>query len=108
MINYNKNKNMNNEDWGFYVDIEKEICEDRPKQNNLKPKELMYATDYYDYYDYYDDYNGICQEDYREDYREDYEHKYKPINHNITNMLIKVSSTTLATIGITYLLFCVL
>lgn len=93
-----------NEDWGFYIDIEKEICEDKTKQNNLKPTQLMYATDYYDYYD---DYHGVFNEDYREDYYEDY-YDHKPINHNITNMLIKVSSTTLATIGLTYLLFCVL
>lgn len=101
MSNYNMN-----EDWGFYIDIEKEICEDKTKQNNLKQRQLMYATDYYDYYE---DCHGICYEDYREDYRQKYsEEKPKPLNHNITNMLIRVSSTTLATIGLTYLLFCVL
>jgi hypothetical protein len=89
-----------NEDWGFYIDIEKDICEDSYKQNNFKPKQLMFATDYYDYYDDYDD---VFNEKYKGDY-----YDTKPINHNITNILIKVSSTTLATIGITYFLLCVL
>ncbi len=93
-----------NEDWGFYIDIEKEICEDSYKQNNFKPKQLMLSSDYYDYYD---DYHGVFDEDYRGDYYDDY-YDPKPINNKITNMLIKVSSTTLATIGLTYLLLYVL
>jgi hypothetical protein len=88
-----------NEDWGFYVDIEKENCVDSFKEKNIKPKQLILPTDYYDYYD-----------EYHQDYCEDYYKEYKsiPINHNVTNLLIKLSSTTLATIGLTYLLFCIL
>ena len=80
------------QDWGFYVDIEEEYTKSVPlKQEN----HIIHMNDYYDYYD----------SDYAENYIEKYD--YIP-EKKITNILIKVSSTTLATIGITYIVFCLL
>jgi hypothetical protein len=86
---------INEDTWGFYVDIEKENNDENTckkyEKIKYKPIHVTYDNDYYDYY--YDEYD---------------EYESKPINKNMTNLLIKVSSTTLATIGITYFLLCVL
>ena len=78
--------------WGFYVDIEKE------KEEEYNPPSIpnIYSPDYY-----YDDYH--------EDYYEHHSY-YEPKKRDtsMANLLIKVSSTTLVTIGVTYLLLCVL
>ena len=71
--------------WGFYVDIEKENNDENIiKLHEKKYYKLTYLSDY-------------C-----------YEYESRPIDQNVTNLLIKVSSTTLATIGLTYLLICLL
>lgn len=73
--------------WGFYVDIEKNNVENifKPCEKiQYQPNDLTYASDYY----------------------EEYEPKH--IDRDIANLLIKFSSTTLATIGLTYLIFCIL
>ena len=79
--------------WGFYVDIEKEKEEE---EYNTPSIPNIYSPDYY-----YDDYH----EDYYE-HHSYYEPKKK--DTSMANLLIKVSSTTLVTIGVTYLLLCVL
>jgi hypothetical protein len=85
------------ETWGFYVDIEKDEQEQEYKNPPIKNvNQNIYTPDYY-----YDDYH----EDYYE-HHSYYEPKKK--DTSMANLLIKVSSTTLATIGITYLLLCVL
>lgn len=97
MNQYSSIIDINEDTWGFYVDIEKD------EKIKYKPKYLTYDNDYYDYYyEKYDEYN-----EYNE-YNENNEYKPKSINKNITNLLIRVSSTTLVTIGISYLLFCIL
>ena len=85
---------INEDTWGFYVDIEKEnIYENTCK----KYEKIKYQPNHLTYYDYY-----------YEKYDEYDEYEPKTINKNMTNLLIRVSSTTLATIGISYLLFCIL
>jgi hypothetical protein len=99
--NFYKRKEFD-DDWGFYVDIEEEYTKSVPlKQEYTKSvplkqeNHIIHMNDYYDYYD----------SDYAENYV--YEYDYIP-EKKITNILIKVSSTTLATIGITYIVFCLL
>jgi hypothetical protein len=68
-----------NDEWGFYIDLEEELSIPHSESKKLVDKKY---DDHYDYNEYY---------------------QYK-----VTNMLIKVSSTTLITIGLTYLVFCLL
>ena len=91
MNQYSSIIDINEDTWGFYVDIEKD------EKIKYQPKYLTYDNDYYDYY--YEKYNEYDEYD---------EYEPKSINKNITNLLIRVSSTTLATIGISYLLFYIL
>jgi len=73
--------------WGFYVDIEKEYNDENIFKLTNQSKDLKYASDYNDYYD---------------------EYERKHIDRNITNILIKISSTTFVTICLTYFIMCVL
>jgi hypothetical protein len=68
-----------NDEWGFYIDFEEEQSNPQSESNKFVDKK------YDDHYEY----NERAQ-------------------YKVTNMLIKVSSTTLLTIGLTYLVFCLL
>jgi hypothetical protein len=94
-------KDIYEDNWGFYVDIEAEnkpVYEKLIKIKKQPLTHLTYTNDYYDYY--YDSYN--------ESYYE-FDSMPPPINdEKVSNLLIKVSSTTLVTIGLTYLIFCII
>ena len=89
------NIDIHEETWGFYVDIENE-----KNDKKINTRQVRYYNDYdyneFDYYEYIYD-----------------EHKYdksktKPSNFHTTNILIKVSSTTLATMCLTYFILFML
>jgi len=91
---------VNNDEWGFYVDIEKTY--DSPP---IKKRPPIYLYDdaclnIYEYDEYvYDEYKNIY------DGSEDYDSRKINIdNKKVTYMLIKVTSTTFITIILTYII----
>ena len=120
-----KFNNVNDDEWGFYIDIEKDnsLVADNYSYTNIKDKpivkavfsdDLSYCIDIYnfgeetDYRNYHDNtiydecnlYNIICN------FLEYYKNKFN--TKNGTNLLIKVSSTTFATIALSYVLLAIL
>jgi len=76
-----------NDEWGFYIDIEEE--------NKYVSKVI-----------HHEEKSFIIDINYCYDYKEN--ESFDPLQKSIANMLIRVSSTTLATIGLTYLVFSLL
>ena len=87
---YSFNKNYLGNGWGFYIDLENlNPCE---INTDVKHFENEYYEDMYDEYEYYrkDETNLIKDET------------------NITNLIIRVSSTTFVTAALTYIILFVL
>lgn len=125
--------NTNDDDWGFYIDIEKDNSHNlRIVDNSLhrRPEKKIpdviipdssYCIDIYDfngktkynnnyYYDniYYDSMYDDSYNLYNNIYYvlEDYKNKFD--TKKVTNMIIKVSSTTFATIAVSCILLSIL
>lgn len=115
--------NKDNDDWGFYIDIED--VNSHNSLNSYLKKEIpdviipdsSYCIDIYDFgenSDYYDNYNDEYNDcnlydsvyDSVYDFLEYYKNKCN--TKKVTNMLIKVSSTTFATIALSYVLLVIL
>lgn len=114
-----KINNKDNDDWGFYIDIEDVNSYNsylKRKISDVIIPDSSYCIDIYDfgeksdYYDNYDDeyneYNdcNLCDSVYN--FLEYYKNKCN--TKKVTNMLIKVSSTTFATIALSYVLLAIL
>lgn len=117
-----------NDDWGFYIDIDEEYSHNyiKKKSHVIIPDSSYYIDiynfdeekDYYDdYYDnYYDNYCNDYHNDYCNDYCNLYSNLYNYLDYcrnklntkKATNILIKVSSTTFATLALSYLLLAIL
>jgi hypothetical protein len=106
VINNIKNEESSDfEGWGFYIDIENQnpIISNNYEKMREKYKLAKLSdvfTENCDEYDYYvDNYNYNVEFDYK--------------NNNISKrsfkgLIIKVSSTTIITVALTYIVFCVL
>jgi hypothetical protein len=96
-------------DWGFYVDIENiksRLLED--KKNNINHINNKNCINNYNSNNSENSENVIIQ--ITEEYDKKYDKKYNK-NYNIDNtknILIKVSSTTIITIALTYIIYFIL
>jgi hypothetical protein len=129
-----KFNNTNDGDWGFYVDIEKidsyvnsnNFTKTKNNLSIIKPRilpyvksvlsdDLSYSIDIYDYnndisYEKLYTFDGCennCNLYTNIWYTLEY-YKNKFTKKNITNLLIKVTSTTFATIALTYVVLTIL
>jgi len=116
-MNQMKFNNTNDDDWGFYIDIEN----GRSINNYLQRKipdviipDASYCINIYDfgeesdYGNYYDNtFNYECNLYTNIWYMLEY-YRNKLDSKKVTNMLIKVSSTTFATIALSYLILVIL
>jgi hypothetical protein len=116
-MNQTKINNTTDDDWGFYIDIENGKSINNYLQRKIPDviiPDASYCIDIHDfgqetdYRNYYDDtldyecnlYNTILN--ILEYYRNKLDSK------RVTNMLIKVSSTTFATIALSYMILAIL
>jgi len=100
----------NDDDWGFYIDIEKDNSHNYIKKKipDVTIPDTSYCIDIYEETDYYDDtiydncnlYDTICN------ILEYYKNKFN--TKKVTNIIIKVSSTTFATIALSYAILAIL
>jgi hypothetical protein len=115
--------NKDNDDWGFYVDIDEYYSHNslntyfKKKIPDVIIPDNSYCIDIYnfgeepDYYDCSDEIYNDCNL-YDNLYNSVYDfleyYKNKCNTKKATNMLIKVSSTTFATLALSYLLLAIL
>ena len=106
---YSFNKNYLGNGWGFYIDLE-----------NLNPGEINTDVKHFE-----NEFNNDFYNEYYEDMYDEYEYYTKDLNNdknetkdetniitkdkkNITNLIIRVSSTTFVTVALTYIILFVL
>jgi hypothetical protein len=108
-------------DWGFYIDIDIENMKTIPKNEDIirkKYKVIKYyeSNKYYnneniddiDEYDYYIKNYKSFDDDVSIDKSIDSNDHFNKINYDLVSDIFRVSSTTIITIAITYIVFCVL
>ena len=115
--------NKDNDDWGFYIDIDEDYLHNsldtyvKKKTPDVIIPDNSYCIDIYnfgeepDYYDCSDEIYNDCNL-YDNLYNSVYDfleyYKNKCNTKKATNMLIKVSSTTFATLALSYVLLAIL
>ena len=109
--------NRENEDWGFYIDIDEDYSHNslntyvKKKTPDVIIPDASYCIDIY-YFGEEPDYYDHCDETYDNLYNSVYDfleyYKNKCNTKKATNMLIKVSSTTFATIALSYVILAIL
>ena len=139
-MNQMKFNNINDDDWGFYIDIENVDLYTNNNSNNsnnftktkkdlsiVKPSiipeiksvlsdDLSYCIDIYDYNNdisseelyTFDGSENNCNLYYTNMWYMFEYYKNKFNKKNVTNLLIKVSSTTFATIALSYVILAIL
>lgn len=115
------NSTKDNDDWGFYIDIDEDYSHNsldtyvKKKTPNVIIPDTSYCIDiyyveeepdYYHRYDYDDDDCKLHDNLYNSVYN--FLEYYKCNTKKATNMLIKVSSTTFATLALSYVLLAIL
>jgi len=105
-------------DWGFYIDIDNENIKTIPNNEDIIRKKYKvhkyyeynryYKNDDIDEYDYYMKNNNNNDDDISIDRSTVTKYNYDKINYDLVSNIVRVSSTTIITAAITYIVFCVL